>query len=190
MASFLSGILLWLAPASIGSFFSGNVRLWLWLVVVLSTFVIPVIGLIIMKLTSSISDFQLPDREQRVVPFFFIAVFYGIAAYLIVSRLNISGTVNVIFLATTFLVLMSAFITIFWKISIHSMGMAGVVGFLLALNLKMPDSIPVWVVILWVLCTGITMTSRLYLNAHHPKEVYVGAIFGFVSSYLAIYIFV
>ena len=189
MASMLAFILLFFAPASIGSFFNDNIKFWIWLVVFLTTFIIPIAGLIIMRLTSSISSIQLPERNQRVLPFFMIGVFYAIAAYLMVARLNISGAVNVIFLASTFLVLGSAFITIFWKISIHSIGVAGVLGFLLALNSKMPYSIPIWVVIIWVMCSGFTMTSRLYLNIHRPLEVYIGSLFGFVSCYLAIYIF-
>lgn len=190
MASYLSAILLWLAPSSIGSFFNNSIKLWLCLVIFLTTFVVPVIGLLIMKLTSSISNIQLPDRQQRIVPFFLITAFYGIAAYLMVVRLNISGTANVIFLAAAFMVLTAAFITIFWKISIHSMGMAGVLGFLLALNFKMSESIPVWIVIVWVLFTGFTMSSRLYLNVHRPTEVYVGAFLGFIFCFLAIFFFV
>ena len=190
MASFLTGILLWLAPAAIGSLFNDRIKFWIWLAIVLMTFVIPLIGLIVMRFTRSISNFKLSSREERVLPFFFIAIFYGIAAYLMVSRLNISVTVNVIFLAMTFLVLLSAFITIFWKISIHSIGMTGVLGFLLALNSKIPDSISVWVVIIWVFCTGLTMSSRLYLNVHRPDELYAGGILGFIFCYLAIIIFV
>lgn len=190
MASFLSAILLWFAPSSIGVFFNNSVKLWLWLVIFLTTFVVPVIGLLIMKLTSSISSIELPDRQQRIVPFFLIAAFYVIAAYLMVVRLNISGTANVIFLATAFMILVAASITIFWKISIHSMGMAGVLGFLLALNYEMPDSVPVWIVILWLLLTGYTMSSRLYLNVHRPGEVYVGSLLGFLVCYLSILIFI
>lgn len=143
-----------------------------------------------MKLTSSISSIDLPDRQQRIVPFFLIAAFYVIAAYLMVARLNISGTTNVIFLATAFMVLTAASITIFWKISIHSMGMSGVLGFLLALNFEIPESVPVWIVTLWILLTGFTMSSRLFLNVHRPGEVYVGSIFGFLICYLSILIFV
>jgi len=190
MATYLGGILLWLAPAAIGSFFNDRIKLWLILVIFLTTFIIPLIGLVILKLTSSISSFQLPEKEERVVPFFFIAIFYGIAAYLMVSRLNISGAVNVIFISMASLVLVACFITIFLKISIHSTGMFGVLGFLLALNWEVPDSIPVWVVIIWVLFTGYTISSRLYLNVHRPAEIYVGAVLGFVFSFISIIIFV
>lgn len=189
MATYLACILLWLAPAAIGSFFNDKIKIWLLLVVFLTTFIIPAIGLIIMKLTSTIESFQLPSREERVVPFFFIAVFYCIAAYLMVSRLNISGTVNVIFISTASLVLVVSFITIFWKISIHSIGMSSVLGFLLALNDKMPYSISVWLVIAWVFFTGFTLSSRMYLNVHRPSEVYAGTLLGFSSSYLVIILF-
>jgi len=190
MASYLSAILLWLAPASIGSFFNDMIKLWVWLVIALTTFVIPLIGIVVMRLTSNIKDIQLPDREERVIPFFFIAIFYCLAAYLIISRLNISTTINIVLLTTALLVLCTAFITIFFKISVHSIGMAGVLGFLFALNIKVPDSIPVWIVIFWVLFTGFTMTSRLYLNIHRPAEIYIGGLLGIIFCFLSIYIFV
>ena len=88
------------------------------------------------------------------------------------------------------LVLISTIITVFWKISIHSMGMCGVLGFLLALNLKSPESLPVWSVLIWMLCTGMTMSSRLYLNVHKPVEIYWGAILGFLFCFFAIYVFI
>ena len=190
LATYLGCMLLWLAPATIGSFFNYRIKLWLVLVIFLTTFIVPLIGLVILRLTSSISSFQLPEREERVVPFFFIAIFYSISAYLMVSRLNISGAVNVIFISMASLVFVASFITIFWKISIHSIGMAGVLGFLLALNLETPDSIPVWLVILWILLTGLTMSSRLYLNVHRPGEIYAGAILGLLFSFFSILIFV
>lgn len=190
MASYLSAILLWIAPASIGSFFSTRIKFWIWLVIFLTTFLIPVIGLIVMRLSSSIKDIQLPEREERVMPFFFIAIFYCVAAFLMVSRLNISGIVNIIFMATAVLVLISTVITLFWKISIHSIAMTGVLGFLVALNAIVPDSIPIWIVICWVLGLGITVSSRLYLNIHDQTEVYAGCIFGFLFCYLSIYLFV
>ncbi|MCZ6900086.1 MAG: PA-phosphatase [Bacteroidetes bacterium] len=190
MASFLFAILLWLSPMAIGSLFNIEIKRYLLFVIFLTTFVIPMIGIIVMKLTSNISNYQMVDRKERVLPFLFISFFYGVAAYLIISRLNISNAFNVIFITLAALVLISTMITLFWKISIHSIGMCGVLGFLLALNLKVPASQLVWTVLIWVLCSGFTMSSRLYLNVHKPMEIYLGAILGFLFCFLAIYVFV
>lgn len=190
MMSYLFGIVLFMAPSSIGPVLNSNVKFWLWVVVFLTTFVIPVLGLLMLKYSGTISSFQMRDRSERPVPFFLISFFYILTAYLMMSRLDLSISFNAIFISAAILVLLTSFTTLFWKISIHSSGVCGVLGFLVALNIEFPNSFSHWITIVWVILCGIIMTSRLYLNVHKTSEVYIGGLLGFLFSFLSIYIFV
>ncbi len=190
MATYLFIILLFVTPSAIGSLFNYRIKNWLLLVVFLITFILPVISIYVMKLTSTISSVNLSSKDERIFPFFLIAIFYAMSAYLMVTKFNISAGINIIFITLAFLALFTAFITIFWKISVHSIGLGGVLGILIALNFRSPDPYFIWLVTGWAVLMGATMSSRLLLNVHRPVEVYTGAVLGIVFCFLPIYIFV
>ncbi len=190
MATYLFIILLFVTPSAIGLLFQYRIKLWLLLVVFLTTFVLPVISIYVMKLTSTISSIHLSDKDERIFPIFLIAIFYGMSAWLMVTKFNINAGINIIFIALALLALLTAFITVFWKISVHSIGLGGVLGILVALNFRSPHPYFVWLVTGWVVLMGATMSARLLLNVHRPEEVYAGAALGVVFCFLPIYIFI
>jgi membrane-associated phospholipid phosphatase len=64
-----------------------------------------------------------------------------------------------------------------WKVSIHMLGMGGIVGTIIGLILRYQiDAIQL--VMTLVLLSGIVGYSRLRLDAHTPLQVYVGFILG------------
>jgi membrane-associated phospholipid phosphatase len=79
-------------------------------------------------------------------------------------------------------------ITFFFKISAHTTGTAGVLGCLIAIHLKYIDSMLFWPIVVALVLHGIVSSARLYLNTHDPKEVYLGAVLGFVVNFGAIYL--
>lgn len=190
MPTYLFSILLFLSPASLLSLYSQEIRFWLLLVIFISTFVIPLVGVFAFRLTKNIESYEMAERDERVVPFVFITVFYAVAAFLMSVRLDINPTINIIMISSAVLVFIGTIITFFWKISIHSIGMAGVAGYLVGLNAISPDPSYFQVVLIWMILTGITMSSRLYLNVHSPSQAYVGSLVGFLVAFLSIVIFV
>ncbi len=91
----------------------------------------------------------------------------------------------------TAVVVLTNLITFFWKISAHSAGAAGVVGFSLIYSSKFAAGQQLLLpMILAVLMLGLVMWARLYLNAHKPKEIVGGSMLGFLICYGAIYFFV
>jgi len=190
MATYLFTILLFISPSAIGTLFNSKLKLWLLLVVFLTTFVMPLISVFVMKITSGISSYHLSERNERIIPFFLITIFYGLSAFLMITKLNISTTVNIIFITMTVVALITTLITIFWKISVHSVGMGGVLGILLALNFRSQDLVLVWPISVWVLLFGVIMSSRLLINAHRPIEVYTGAALGIFFCLFPVFIFI
>jgi hypothetical protein len=143
-----------------------------------------------MKLTSGISSIHLVKRKDRITPFIFIAAYYLFAAYLLISKISLGPLFDILIITIASLVVLITINTLFWKISVHSIGVAGILGFIMGMYYNSPDSLFYWPIFGWILILGFTMSARLYLNAHKPMEVWLGALLGFVVCFFSVVLFV
>lgn len=158
-------------------------------VVFLVTFLIPLVSIGTLKLSKLISDFQLIDKKQRILPFLFVTGFYGLTTYMFFTRLNIYNILFLVFATTSIFLLALTIITYFWKISIHGAAIGGVIGYIVAIGRSVPiSSFPI-LFALAVLLAGMIISSRIALNAHKPVQVYAGFLFGFMTSFGALFIY-
>ncbi len=132
----------------------------------------------------------MKTKEERVIPFIFITVYYGLCAYLFIAQWKFNDIFGVILMSITTTIFLVTLITTKWKISAHSAGIVGALGFIMGVNLKYPDNQLLYPILALVVLAGLVMTSRLQLNDHDSKEVYAGALLGFAVSFGAIYFFV
>lgn len=145
------------------------------------TFLLPVINIGFFRAFGVVKSMAMEDREERIKPFIFITVLYLFFTWLLFQRNGFRFGDNLFNLLIIIdgLVLFSLLITFFYKASIHSVGIWGVIGILLPLN-KVIDDYAIFVVTLVALVlAGLVMSARLQLNAHTPREVLVGAVSGF-----------
>ena len=156
------------------------------LVVWITTFVIPALSIVMLKFTGTIRSLHLKERRERLVPFFYITVFYGFTAYYFSSQMIVSRLTEGIFILTAVSIFIGAVITIFWKISIHGLGIGGVVGILLVLAVSIPESSIGYALFASFLVAGLVISARLRLNAHTPAQVYAGFVLGLFISFVLI----
>lgn len=149
------------------------------------TFVIPICSLLVMKLLGSIQDLHMRNRRERFMPFFFIGCYYAVSTYLFFTRLPFSDVLLTIFVGVTLIIFVASFMTLFMKVSVHAMGIWGVVGFLLGLHMRIPVAGLFLPMVVSLLLAGIVSSSRLLLNEHSPAEVYTGGVTGFLLCFLA-----
>jgi len=138
---------------------------------------------------SLIQSFNMMDRRDRVVPFFMITVFYIAVCVMMSGRLGWGSFFIVSMLTVAFTSLVVSVITIYWKISVHSVALCSLIGFLLAAMLVRAENPLLIPLALSVLGAGFVMSARLYLNAHTPKQVGYGALIGFLISFTVTYIY-
>ena len=69
-------------------------------------------------------NYFIDERRERLVPLFFAAICYYIGYYL-VTKLAPVRVINLFLFASTVVVLMILFVSLFWKISIHMAGICG-----------------------------------------------------------------
>lgn len=158
------------------------------LTIFLTTCFIPAFSLFSLKLFAKVSSLELTSKEERPLPFFFITVWYAVATYLFINKLNIGAPISTIMISITILIGLLFIITKWFKISIHAAAIWGAVGILAALMIS-KGIILTEVLYASIFLAGLTCTSRLYLGYHRPREIWAGTVLGFSFSFLTLYVF-
>ncbi len=79
------------------------------------------------------------------------------------------------------LVIVATGITLFYKVSVHSLALGGLIGILLPL-IKFSSAL-LWPTASVITISGLVISSRLFLGAHTPRETFVGSMAGFLIGY-------
>jgi membrane-associated phospholipid phosphatase len=155
------------------------------------TFLLPALNIGIFKTFGSITSLAMEERPERIIPFTFIAILYSAVTYLFYSRTRISFGDNLLkfLVIIDVLVIVATLITIFYKVSVHSMSIWGFIGIILPLNKVSEDGALFFPTLALIVIAGLVMTARLQLNAHTPREVMVGGMVGFATSFAAMVAF-
>ncbi len=151
------------------------------------TFLLPALNIGIFRTFGSIKSLAMEDRQERIIPFSFIAILYGVLTYLFYSRTRIGLNDNLLkfLIIIDILVIVATLVTIFYKVSVHSLATWGLIGILLPLNKVSEDGALLFPTIISIVIAGLVMTARLQLDAHTPREVMIGGMLGFGISFAA-----
>src|SRR5699024_10414806 len=125
----------------------------------------------VLRFSSYLPSMTMAQRKERVVPFSFISIFYGITTYMFYAKMQLNLVLIMIMLGITLISFLVALLTMFWKISAHSAALAGSAGFFLAVMVRFSLSDLLWPLVVSIIIAGAVMSARLYLNAHRPKEI-------------------
>ncbi|MDR1171492.1 MAG: hypothetical protein LBL24_03455 [Bacteroidales bacterium] len=123
-----------------------------------------------------VSNFYISKRRERILPLICTAIFYYIA-YRTLHNMHTPFIIQKFVLASTVAVFLTSFISIFWKISLHGVGISGVTGMVAALTTMSPMLLPV--LLMFIILTGVVGYARIRLNAHTSAQYYAGVLLGF-----------
>jgi hypothetical protein len=153
----------------------------LMLLIFIITFMLPLVVVTILKNIGLISSLVMVERKERLGPFTFLACWYVFITFLLYSHYHIAFYDNLMkfMLIINALIIISTVITLFYKVSIHSVGMWGYVGMVMALCFLLEDIALIYALPAFVLLAGVVMSARLQLRAHNFSEVLAGSIVGF-----------
>lgn len=184
MSTYLFSIIVWLSPYNVLPVgFSTTGSAVLIALVWITTFLIPALSLFVLKMSGNITSLTLKNREERITPIIYTTVMYGVTTYLFGVKVELGPLISVLLGISTLLIGLTGLITLFWKISIHTLALGGLIGMLMAINQN--TSIPNITVMLFVLfvLSGVVASARLKLNAHSPVQVYSGFVLGVFVSF-------
>ena len=184
MSTYLFSIIVWLSPYNVLPVgFSTTGSAVLIALVWITTFLIPALSLFVLKMSGNITSLTLKNREERITPIIYTTVMYGVTTYLFGVKVELGPLISVLLGISTLLIGLTGLITLFWKISIHTLALGGLIGMLMAINQN--TSIPNITVMLSALfvLSGVVASARLKLNAHSPVQVYSGFVLGVFVSF-------
>lgn len=143
--------------------------------------VFPLTSILLLRRAGLISSLEMPHREERIAPFVMTLIYYAMTYYLI-RQAHMDAVVLGLFSGAIIALLSTTFITTRWKISVHLVGIGGLVG--TVAGIADIHGIPVlpWLA-MGILLTGSLGTARLLASDHTPAQVYAGGVLGFLCTY-------
>lgn len=158
-----------------------------WLLIMETTFLIPMLSVIGMRMTSLIPSMQMATIKERIWPFSMTTLFYLMTSAFFYFKLHIDVLVVYSLLVITCCVLVLTLITFFWRISAHMTGLSGLLAIIIVLALKFSAHSLLYPMIAVIILCGAVSSSRLYLEAHKPNEILGGFLLGFSICFVAFY---
>jgi len=134
-----------------------------------------------------IKSLEMESNRERIIPLTFTIIPYLLSVYFLV-KLPIPSVISAFMIGASLVVAFCLITSIWWKVSIHLVGIGGLVGFLVAFSIMLYIDIFIYLLIA-ILISGVLAAARLNLKAHNPLQVYIGFISGFIIMYSSILLF-
>ncbi len=148
------------------------------------TFLLPLLCIGLLKSFGTVRTFMMEDRHERIVPFLFVTGIYVAITFMLYTRTPIAAQGNFLklLMVIDLLVIISTIVTFFFKISVHSVGIWGLIGITLPLTQISEVNYLFYSSVGLIVLAGIVMSARLQLGAHTVREVMWGSITGLATS--------
>lgn len=145
---------------------------------------LPLLNVAVFRMFGTIRSFAMEDRKERIVPFVFISIIYGALTYIFVSRgmMNLNDNFLKFMVIIDMLVIVGTVLTFFFKVSLHSLSVWGLIGMLIPLNKIARISTIFYPTIALIVLAGFIMSARLKTGSHTLREVMWGAIAGLLTA--------
>ena len=148
------------------------------------TFLLPILGVLLLKKMKIISTYYMENRDERKIPLFIAIISYYILLQFF-HQMNTYVLFNKLLIGALLILILALFISKFWKISLHMLGIGGVTGAFLALHYLFGGNL--YLVLLLLCCSGVVAYARINENAHTLNQVYAGFLVGIFMEFLIFY---
>lgn len=169
------------------------------LIVFFSTVLIPAVAIGIMYRLELISSLNMPRRSDRYGPLMAVGLFYGWLLINFRHNPDIPKAYTTFVLGTVIALVLAFLINLFYKLSLHGMGVGGLIAMVLITwgDYAWGNTFPIYLdgetydihtgflLAFAIFIAGLTGSCRLYLKAHTPDEWYVGFGVGILSLFSA-----
>ncbi|WP_284041131.1 hypothetical protein [uncultured Polaribacter sp.] len=152
-----------------------------------TTYIIPLVILILFKKLKLIKSFKAESIKERKVPIAMMIVLFYLLGNTLKDISNLFD-LGLLFYATTLgLIFIYIFFAFKIKASLHLLSLGLTTSFFIILNYIYNENLNI-IIIGCLLLAGMLGTARLHLKAHTQTEVYLGFLFGFISPLIVFYI--
>jgi hypothetical protein len=167
--------------------FSEKQKIWILVRIAYTMVFFPIVTVLLLKLLGFNSSIYLKTQKERIIPYIACGIFFFWAYLVFKNQPEIPVTLT----AFTFGVFLSSSVALLanirMKISMHAIGMGGLLGLFLIIMFQssMLMTVPLCIVFLLM---GIVCTSRMVVSDHTPKEIYLGLFLGLFCQFAAAFI--
>jgi hypothetical protein len=153
-------------------------------IVCINLTIFPLVSVLLLKALGFIESIFLKTQKDRIIPYIACGIFF-FWAFTVFKEQTKYPMILVVFILGIFLASSAALLAnIYFKVSMHAIGMGGLLGIFAVLfynnNLSMA-----WPMALVLIISGIVCTARLLLNTHTPKDIYAGLLIGIATQIAA-----
>lgn len=152
--------------------------------IVCATLLIPVVLMLGLRWSGYVKSLHFEEKSDRRVPFILVTLFYVLTTYFLKEKTELDPILWQGMGVITAAVALLTGVTYFWKMSAHLTGIGGVLAVTGILGLYFPSVTVAYLLVATLVLGGGIASSRLYLDAHRPAEVYVGLLVGFVTCWI------
>lgn len=153
----------------------------------LFTFFIPGSLIYVMMRIGIISDLSLPLRSDRFAPYAVTVLSFAFLIYYF-FRLGLPTWFLLMIGSSIVTMLIATVITLWWKISAHMFGVAGLIGGVMSVCYFIEKTNPTYLFMTLFIIAGMVGTSRIILKRHTPAQVYAGFVLGFTVSFIGVWL--
>ncbi|MFV0418039.1 MAG: hypothetical protein ACK5KT_04795 [Dysgonomonas sp.] len=149
--------------------------------------VVPISSIYFLKKAGLIGDYYSSQRNDRLIPSLLTLFSYSLLIYYFYTAKLFVWFLAVL-AAPLLLTVIAAIVNIYWNISVHMMGIGGLIGCTLSICYNIKGLNPFVLFIILFILAGCLGVSRLILKRHTSAQVYIGFLVGLVISYLCVWI--
>jgi len=140
---------------------------------------LPIMTLFLLQKKGLISDLDASIREERIMPLF-LGVVYAIFGFLLLHIQEAGMLIKGLMFCTITNTIVILLITRYWKISIHAMGISGLLSVLWIHGIE-------YALIMFIILFLVAF-SRVILKAHTVAQVTIGSILGLTLTFIQIHL--
>ena len=148
------------------------------------TIILPVLTSVLFKLFGLIDSLYMKTAKERRWPFLLTLIWYYMGIQLL-TRIYVPQSFLLLMIGATSIVGVALVITSLWKISIHMLGIGGVIGAIIGISQRFQFDHSILLIVL-ILFAGLIGYSRLKTNSHNFRQVYAGFIVGIAVEWICV----
>ncbi len=153
-------------------------------IVALNAVFFPLITVLLLKGVGFIQSVFLHTQKDRIIPYIASSIFFFWTFNVFRQQSHYPLILTSFFFGVLVTASAALLANIYFKISMHAMGVGGMLGLFLVIMVY-NTMLMTWPLCLAILIAGIVCTARLLISNHTAKEIYWGLFLGVLCQFAA-----
>ena len=148
------------------------------------TILLPLITAIVLLKLGVVKSIYMKTAEERKWPFLLSVLWYYLG-FEILTNLALPISLYLLMICAISVILIAHFITLRWKISVHMLGIGGVIGAMVGISYRFQFN-HFYLILALFFVAGLIGYARLKTNSHNYRQVYAGFVLGVIVECITV----